>query len=400
MTDNTIVSDETVSMNDNPPWCSMSTRKLEFMNISWIAQHLTESAELKKRLAAQEAENISRAGQAIATAFANAGKVLFFGNGGSAADAQHIASELVGRFEQDRDPLPAVALTTDTSVLTSLANDYGYEQIFARQIQALGRRGDVVVALSTSGNSPNVLAGVEAARKQGLVTIGLTGGKKGRLAELVDLHIAVPSTNTARIQESHIAIGHILCKIVETQLFGDLSKPQSSGTISTPLLPQTSKVVDRDMLLDIRERWRAEAKTVVWTNGCFDLLHIGHVRNLKHARSLGDMLVVGVNGDDSVRKLKGSERPIVPAVERAEILAALECVNYVVIFDELTPEAVLSHLKPEIHCKGADYAPPYGAPIPEAGLVASYGGRIEFCPLVPSISTTNLIRRIRGKIGN
>jgi rfaE bifunctional protein nucleotidyltransferase chain/domain len=133
---------------------------------------------------------------------------------------------------------------------------------------------------------------------------------------------------------------------------------------------------------------------VVWTNGCFDLLHVGHVRSLQAARAFGDILVVGLNSDDSVRRLKGPNRPIVPALERAEVLAALECVAHVIVFDELTPEAALARLEPDVHCKGADYAPPHGKPIPEAGVVQAYGGRIEFLPLVPDVSTSELARRL------
>jgi rfaE bifunctional protein nucleotidyltransferase chain/domain len=159
------------------------------------------------------------------------------------------------------------------------------------------------------------------------------------------------------------------------------------------LLPKSAHWND---LLTQRRRWREQGRTVVWTNGCFDLLHVGHVRNLQAARQLGDVLVVGLNSDDSVRRLKGPDRPIVPAVERAEILAALSCVNWVMIFDELTPEVALSRLQPDIHCKGADYAPPHGKPIPEAAVVAAYGGRIEFLPLLPDLSTTDLIKKIRA----
>lgn len=149
------------------------------------------------------------------------------------------------------------------------------------------------------------------------------------------------------------------------------------------------------MLVRLRELAWKERKIVVWTNGCFDLLHVGHVRSLRVSRSLGDLLIVGVNSDESVRRLKGPHRPILPAAERVEILAALEDVDYLTIFDELTPVAALERLKPDIHCKGADYAPPHGKPIPEAALVESYGGRIEFLPLVPSTSTSDLIQRIR-----
>jgi rfaE bifunctional protein nucleotidyltransferase chain/domain len=157
------------------------------------------------------------------------------------------------------------------------------------------------------------------------------------------------------------------------------------------------KVVDWNCLLKLRAGWRANGKKVVWTNGCFDLFHAGHLHSLRAARSLGDILVVGVNSDASVQQLKGSGRPIIPAPERVELLAALECVDYVVVFEEETPEAVLSRLRPDIHCKGAEYAPPDGKPVPEAGVIAGYGGRIEFLPVVPSLSTTELIRRIRGQ---
>ena len=157
----------------------------------------------------------------------------------------------------------------------------------------------------------------------------------------------------------------------------------------------SAKWVDWPALLDIRECARRQQKTVVWTNGCFDLLHVGHVRNLQAARRLGDLLVVGVNTDASVRQAKGPGRPIVPAEERIEVLSALDCVDYVILFGENTPEAALARLKPDVHCKGADYAPPHGKPIPEATLVASYGGRVEFLPLVPATSTTDVICRIR-----
>lgn len=150
---------------------------------------------------------------------------------------------------------------------------------------------------------------------------------------------------------------------------------------------------DWDRLLELRETWRSAGKTVVWTNGVFDLLHVGHLRSLEAARRFGDILVVGVNGDESVRALKGAGRPIVPADERAELLSGLRAVDEVIIFDEATPEHALARLKPDIHSKGADYAPPDGKPIPELNLVHSYGGRVEFLPLVLGISSTELARR-------
>jgi D-sedoheptulose 7-phosphate isomerase len=157
----------------------------------------------------------------IATRLLAGNKVLFFGNGGSAADAQHLAAEFVNRFMLERPPLPAIALTTDTSVLTSIGNDYGYVEVFAKQVKALGREGDVAVALSTSGNSPNVLRAVEVCKKAGIVTVGLTGGDGGKLGALVDHHLRVSASRLApRIQETHITIGHVICELVDCKLFG------------------------------------------------------------------------------------------------------------------------------------------------------------------------------------
>lgn len=157
-----------------------------------------------------------------------------------------------------------------------------------------------------------------------------------------------------------------------------------------------AKIATLETLVIARRSWRSANKQVVWTNGCFDLLHAGHVRSLRAARALGDILIVGVNNDEMVRRLKGPGRPILPVAERIEVLAALECVSWVLVFDELTPEAVLARLQPDIHCKGADYAPPANKPIPEAAVVAAYGGRVEFLPLVPSVSTSDIVRRVRA----
>jgi D-sedoheptulose 7-phosphate isomerase len=165
-------------------------------------------------LAATEA-----AAQACITCMRAGGKVLLAGNGGSAADAQHIAGEFVSRFEFDRPGLAAVALTTDTSILTAIGNDYGYERLFARQVQALGRPGDIFIAYSTSGRSPNILRGLEAARTAGMVCIGFTGNRGGPMSDLCHHLLAVPAEQTPRIQEGHLVLGHILCGLVESALF-------------------------------------------------------------------------------------------------------------------------------------------------------------------------------------
>lgn len=162
---------------------------------------------------------LQRTAEACVASLRAGGKVLLAGNGGSAADAQHIAGELVSRFEFDRPGLAAVALTTDTSILTAIGNDYGYERLFARQVQALGRAGDVFVAYSTSGNSPNIVAALRVAREMGLVTVGLTGNRGGAMNALCDHLLAVPAAETPRIQEGHLVLGHILCGLIESTLF-------------------------------------------------------------------------------------------------------------------------------------------------------------------------------------
>lgn len=158
---------------------------------------------------------IAQAGERMRLCLQNGGKILLMGNGGSAADSQHIAAEIVGRYKKERRGLPSIALTTDTSILTSVGNDYGFNFIFSRQVEALCQPGDIVVGLSTSGNSVNVVAGIEKAREVGAFTIGMTGAKGGKLAELCDINLAMPSTDTPRIQEAHITVGHILCDLIE-----------------------------------------------------------------------------------------------------------------------------------------------------------------------------------------
>ena len=162
---------------------------------------------------------VQRAAQACVDSLRAGGKVLFAGNGGSAADAQHMAGEFVSRFMYDRPGLAAVALTTDTSTLTAIGNDYGFEKLFERQVQALGRRGDVLVVYSTSGSSPNILRALEAARSAGVVTVGYTGNRGGPMVALSDILLAVPSAETPRIQEGHLVLGHVMCGLVERAMF-------------------------------------------------------------------------------------------------------------------------------------------------------------------------------------
>ena len=189
------------------------------MDKQFIIDAFANSADVKSQFVQTYAQKILEVGQILIRTFNEGRKVLLFGNGGSATDSSHLAAEFVGRYRRDRNPLPALALTTDMAALTCIANDYDYHEIFARQIQAHGRKGDVAIAISTSGNSLNVLQGTEVAQARGLITIGWTGATGGKLVDLVDYCFRVPSTETARIQECHLTMGHVLCELIEERLF-------------------------------------------------------------------------------------------------------------------------------------------------------------------------------------
>jgi D-sedoheptulose 7-phosphate isomerase len=185
------------------------------MDAEDIARLVRDSIALKERFFAEKAALLVEAGERIAERLRAGGRLLAFGNGGSAADAQHLACELVGRFRRERSALPALALTTDPSVLTAVSNDMGFEAVFRRQLEAHGRAGDVAVGISTSGRSANVVAALRAARQRGLLTIGMTGEGGGEVAGLVDYLLDVPSTDTQRVQEVHTMVVHALCQVVE-----------------------------------------------------------------------------------------------------------------------------------------------------------------------------------------
>jgi D-sedoheptulose 7-phosphate isomerase len=184
-----------------------------------IVKIFEESARVKTAFARENAEKIAEVVMLIAQAFREGKKVILFGNGGSATDASHIAAEFVNRFLMERPPLPAIALNTDPAVLTSISNDYSYEQVFSKQLAALGHEGDVVIGISTSGNSPNVIKAVDTAKKHGMKTVIFTGGTGGKLANTSDYTFIVPSKHTPHIQETHITLGHIICQMVDEELF-------------------------------------------------------------------------------------------------------------------------------------------------------------------------------------
>ena len=187
-----------------------------------IEQMVRESLNVKSRFFEENRDRIVETAAKLAQVLKSGHKVLFFGNGGSAADAQHLASELVGRFGPDRPALPGISLSTDTSILTALGNDYGYEKVFSRQIEALGQNGDAAIGISTSGNSPSVLEALDAARARGLLTIGFTGESGGKMNGRADVLFRVPSKQTPRIQETHLLLGHILCDLADRELFPEI----------------------------------------------------------------------------------------------------------------------------------------------------------------------------------
>ena len=184
-----------------------------------IINILKESINIKEKIILEYIEDILKISNLLLRCLKKGGKIILFGNGGSAADSQHIAAELIGRFKKDRPAISAIALTTNSSILTAISNDYGFEFVFAKQIEGLASKNDVVIGISTSGNPENVINGIKKAKEIGLKTIALTGSGGGKLSKIVDMALIVPSKNTARIQEAHITIGHVICEFLEEELF-------------------------------------------------------------------------------------------------------------------------------------------------------------------------------------
>jgi rfaE bifunctional protein nucleotidyltransferase chain/domain len=331
------------------------------------------------------AMEVAQAGLLIATTLADAGIVLTAGNGGSATQCEHLVSEVVGRFRSDRPGMRAIALTAGSATTTAIGNDYGFDQVFSHQVRALGRPGDLVVLFTTSGNSVNLLEAAHAARSVEMNILGIVAGDGGRLGQECDNLIRVGAGSTAAIQEDHLTVLHLLCEVVESELLGIALGPI-----------EVDGVVTIDEAIDCRRGWAAQGVQVAWTNGCFDLLHQGHLATLKYARGSADALIVGLNTDSSVRRLKGDGRPIVPEAERAELLASLSSVDLVVMLDDDEPSSVLGRLRPDVCVKGADYMDRV-VEMPETGMVERHGGRMVFAPLVEGVSTSERIGSTRTK---
>jgi len=324
------------------------------------------------------AESFAQAAQCLVEALRRKNRVLVCGNGGSAADAEHMAGELVGRFGYDRASLPGISLCTPSATFTAIANDYGYDQVFKRQLQGLGNAGDVLIGISTSGNSANIVEAFAAAKSMQITTIALTGSRDSKLSQIADITLRSPSTQTPRIQEIHGLLVHSLCRAVEEEIF-----PVNGRA---PALPP-EKIITSERLATLTAA--ISGRQAVFTNGCFDILHPGHVYVLKEARKLGELLIVGLNSDSSVKRLKGDSRPYHRFEDRAEVLAALACVDYVVGFDEETPKQLIETLTPKILVKGGDYN---HDTIVGADWVTAHGGEVRVVPLLPGHSTTGILK--------
>lgn len=298
-----------------------------------------------------DAEQVVSAAAVLVRCYARRGKVLIFGNGGSAACAQHLAGELVGRLLFDRGPLAAVSLTSDSAVITAIANDFGFERVFARQVEALGQPGDVAIALSTSGRSPNVLLAAETARHLGLGTVGLLGDGDTPLRRLVDVAVCARSSHPTRIQETHLALQHALCAGVEAAHVQLAREDEPVVGIE----PRRGTVLSLAQLTSLRRGWRRDGREVVFALGCFEILHASDIDALVSAARSGDMLVVGVEEDEVTRRRLGTDYPLTAAPQRAAAVAAIRAVDYAIVVDDpaaaiarLEPDVVLSHLDTEV----------------------------------------------------
>ena len=321
----------------------------------------------------------------ISSILNSGGKIVLFGNGGSAADAQHIAAEFVVRYKEERRSFPALALSTDTSILTAIGNDYGFDQLFSRQVESLVKDQDLVIGISTSGNSVNVANGLTQAAAIGAATVGLTGMRPGIVGDAADVTVNVPDSVTARVQECHILIGHFWCDYFDSNFASQRVLCESSK--------EDTGIVSEDALeVKIKEA-KARGERVIMTNGCFDILHPGHVDYLRKAKLLGERLVVALNDDASIKRLKGDSRPVNPLSTRSQMIAALASVDWVVPFSEDTPERLYQRMLPDVLVKGGDYKTEDVAGGP---AVIAAGGQVKIIEFLEGYSTTSLIENIKN----
>ena len=361
------------------------------------------------------AEPIFTAYQTITRSLDDGGTVFVCGNGGSYSDAMHITGEMLKSFEMNRSLTPeerkpfkdlpyseevssqlehglrSVVLGANVTLASAVQNDFSISTMnYAQELFALSREGDVLIGISTSGNARNVMYAMTTARATGVKTISLTGQGGGEMAKSADIAIKAPATQTRKIQELHLPIYHALCLMIETHYYPNAK---------TGMVPPRGSVLNLEKLSFTVEYLKKEGNKIVWTNGCFDILHTGHVKYLRSAKDQGDILVVGINSDDSVQALKGPERPIIPERQRAEVLSSLDCVDYVTIFRDTDTVGLLKKLEPHVYAKGGDYDLD-SIVQEERHAVESYGGEIRILPFVEDASTSRIISRIANSSGD
>lgn len=328
----------------------------------------------------EQISQISELAEEIVAAFESGNRLYAFGNGGSASEAQHFTTELIGRFKGNRKALPAISLNSDTSAITCIANDFGFEHVFSRQLEGLLNPGDIVVAFSTSGTSLNVLKGLEVASALGARTTLLTGNNVKTQQDSSRRTIALGGSETALIQELHLAIIHIMCDVIEV-----LSGFQSDGKNGEI----RDIIYDYDLTPDLVPR----TKELVWINGCFDIIHEGHLLLMEIAARRGNHLIVGLNSDESVRQIKGEGRPFIPELDRAKTLVRIPFVDQVIIFSEPNPLSILRRIEPHCVVKDSAYE---SADYPEKDYLIANKTKIVYTPHIADLSTTAIISRLRG----
>lgn len=346
------------------------------------------SRELRKRylqlmkVSGQQILQIEKLAQDISEGFKSGKRLYAFGNGGSAAEAQHFTTELIGRFKESRKSLPAISLCSDSTALTCIANDFGFDEIFSRQVEGLVEAGDIVIGFTTSGKSKNVLLGLRSARKMNGKAVLVTGNNDVSNEFEFDTILQIGGSETAVIQELHLSLIHILCDLIEINMELAPRIPKKSG-------PKI--VYDHQFNEDILP----DKNLITWVNGCFDILHEGHLMLLNEAASLGGSLIVGINSDTSVRKLKGKNRPYITEMNRARTLAQFPFVDLVVIFDSEDPMDILTKIQPNAVVKGSTYEK---IEYPEKEFLKKIKCKVTYTSHIDGISTTEIIKSIQDKI--
>lgn len=332
----------------------------------------------------EQIAQLNELAEEIAVAFEGGKRLYAFGNGGSAAEAQHFTTELIGRFKGNRRSLPAISLNADSSAITCIANDFGFDQVYSRQLEGLLDRDDIVIAFSTSGASPNVLKGLEVSAGIGAKTTLFTGNKGGLNHEVAQRTIALGGHETALIQEMHLALIHILCDAIEIQM---------------GLQPEGNIGEFREIIYDYE--WSPDLvpkdRDLVWVNGCFDIIHEGHLLLLESAAKQGNHVIVGLNSDLSVARIKGEGRPLIPELSRAKTLARIPYVDQVVIFSEENPLSILQKVAPNCVVKDSVYEK---LQYPEKDYLINNKIKIVYTSHISDLSTTTILSKIQAVSNN